>query len=42
METIEGPSLARETTDTFLLLLIAGLTLAGYVGLALFFVQAVR
>ncbi|MEX2553273.1 MAG: hypothetical protein WD627_09800 [Actinomycetota bacterium] len=41
METIEGQSLARETTDTFLLLLIAGLTLAGYVGLALFVVQAV-
>lgn len=42
METIEGQSLAKETTETFLLLVIAALTLAGYVGLALFFIQAVR
>lgn len=41
LESIEGQSLVKETTETFLLLVIAGLTLAGYVGLALFFVQAV-
>ena len=33
--------MARETTETFLLLAIAALTLGGYVGLALFFVRAV-
>lgn len=42
METTQSRSLARETTETFLLLAIAALTLGGYVGLALFFVQAVR
>jgi hypothetical protein len=42
LESIEGQSLVKETTETFLLLVIAGLTLAGYVGLALFFIQAVR
>ena len=37
-----SPGLGRETYATFLLLAIAGFTLAGYVGLALFFVGVVR
>jgi hypothetical protein len=40
LETIHR-SLAKETTETLLLLAIAALTLGGYVGLALFFVEAV-
>ncbi len=37
-----GGALAKETYATFLLLAIATFTLAGYVGLALFFVGVVR
>ncbi len=40
METIQR-SLAKETTETVLLLAIAALTLGGYLGLALFFIEAV-
>jgi hypothetical protein len=39
---VPGRGLGRETYATFLLLAIAGFTLAGYVGLALFFVGVVR
>lgn len=40
----EGPGagLGRETCASFLLLAITGFTLAGYIGLALFFVGALR
>lgn len=34
--------LLRELSETVLLLAIAGFTLAGYVGVALFFVQAMK
>jgi hypothetical protein len=37
-----GAGLARETYATFLLLAVAGFTLAGYVALALLFVGVVR
>ena len=37
-----GASLGRETYATFLLLAVAGFIIAGYVGLALFFVGALR
>jgi hypothetical protein len=37
-----GGALGRETYATFLLLAIAGFIIAGYVGLALFFVGALR
>ena len=39
---LPGVSLGRETYATFLLLAVAGFIIAGYVGLALFFVGAVR
>lgn len=42
METLQSRSLAKETTETFLLLIIAGLILSGYLGVALALVQAVR
>ena len=35
-------ALGRETYATFLLLAVAGFIIAGYVGLALFFVGALR
>ncbi|MGH9198841.1 MAG: hypothetical protein ACRD1T_24325 [Acidimicrobiia bacterium] len=35
-------SLLREVSDTLMLLIMAGLTLAGYVGLALILVGAIR
>ncbi len=38
----EARSLSREIRETLLLLGIAGLTLAGYVGMALLFVSVVR
>jgi flagellar biosynthesis protein FliQ len=41
LETTQTRSLAKETTETLLLLAIASLMLGGYVGLALFFIQAV-
>jgi hypothetical protein len=37
-----GGALGRETYATFLLLAVAGFIIAGYVGLALFFVGALR
>ena len=37
-----GAGLGKETYASFLLLAIAGFTLAGYLGLALFFVGALR
>lgn len=40
MERIEGARLVKELTETVLLLAIAGFTLAGWVGIALFFVKA--
>lgn len=40
MERIEGTRLVKELTETVLLLAIAGFTLAGWVGIALFFVKA--
>ncbi len=40
MERIEGTKLVKELTETVLLLAIAGFTLAGWVGIALFFVKA--
>ena len=42
MQEAPGAGLGRETYATFLLLAIAGFTLAGYVGLALLFVGVVR
>jgi len=39
---LPGAGLGRETYATFLLLAIAGFIIAGYVGLALFFVGAFR
>ena len=39
---LPGAGLGRETYATFLLLAVAGFIIAGYVGLALFFVGAVR
>ena len=42
MRELPGAGLGRETYATFLLLAIAGFIIAGYVGLALFFVGAVR
>lgn len=42
METLQGRSLAKETTETFLLLFIAALTLSGFLGLALALVQVAR
>ena len=39
---LPGTGLGRETYATFLLLAIAGFIIAGYVGLALFFVGALR
>ena len=35
-------SVWRELSETVLLLAIAGFTLAGYLGIALFFVQAMK
>ena len=37
-----GGALGRETYATFLLLAVAGFIIAGYLGLALFFVGALR
>lgn len=37
-----GGALGRETYATFLLLAVAGFIIAGYVGLALFFLGALR
>ena len=42
MRELPGAGLGRETYATFLLLAIAGFIIAGYVGLALFFVGAFR
>ena len=42
MEAFPGQTLMREVSQTFLLLAISGLTLGGYVGLALIFVQAFK
>ncbi|MGQ0678069.1 MAG: hypothetical protein ACT4OM_00155 [Actinomycetota bacterium] len=42
MQDVQGRSLARETTETFLLLIIASLTLTGYLGLALVLIQVAR
>ena len=43
LEMREGArALGRETYATFLLLAVAGFIIAGYVGLALFFVGALR
>lgn len=42
MSDMPGSNLGRETYATFLLLAIAGFTLAGYLGLALFFVGVIR
>jgi hypothetical protein len=42
MPEVAGASLGRETYATFLLLAVAGFIIAGYVGLALFFVGALR
>jgi hypothetical protein len=39
---LPGAGLGRETYATFLLLAVAGFIIAGYVGLALFFVGALR
>ncbi len=41
MREVAG-TLGRETYATFLLLAVAGFIIAGYVGLALFFVGALR
>jgi hypothetical protein len=35
-------SLLKEVSETFLLLTVAALTLGGYLGLALFFVGAIK
>lgn len=35
-------SLLKEVSETFLLLALAGLTLFGYLGIALFFVRALQ
>lgn len=40
MEAVEGRRLFKELTETVLLLAITGFTLAGWVGVALFFVKA--
>ncbi|HYR61785.1 MAG TPA: hypothetical protein VET24_04020 [Actinomycetota bacterium] len=42
VQRLHAANLGRETYATFLLLAIAGFTLAGYVGLALLFVGALR
>jgi hypothetical protein len=42
LRELPGAGLARETYATFLLLAVAGFIIAGYVGLALFFVGALR
>jgi hypothetical protein len=42
LRELPGAGLGRETYATFLLLAIAGFIIAGYVGLALFFVGAFR
>jgi hypothetical protein len=39
---VAGAGLGRETYATFLLIAIAGFIIAGYLGLALFFIGAVR
>jgi hypothetical protein len=41
-ESSKATGLGRETYATFLLIAIAGFIIAGYLGLALFFVGAVR
>lgn len=40
MEAVEGKRLFKELTETVLLLAITGVTLAGWVGVALLFVKA--
>jgi hypothetical protein len=42
MPEVPGTTLGRETYATFLLLAVAGFIIAGYLGLALFFVGALR
>ena len=42
MREVAAGALGRETYATFLLLAVAGFIIAGYVGLALFFVGALR
>lgn len=42
MEGVEARSLAKEISETVLLLAIAGFTLAGYLGIAFVFVNAIR
>lgn len=42
MDGMPMKGLLRELSETVLLLAIAGFTLAGYVGVALFFVQAMK
>jgi hypothetical protein len=42
MREAAGADLGRETYATFLLLAVAGFIIAGYVGLALFFIGAIR
>ncbi|MFN2610721.1 MAG: hypothetical protein ABR507_07625 [Actinomycetota bacterium] len=42
MEAVSARSLMKELSETVLLLAIAGFTLGGYVGIALFFVSAMR
>ena len=38
----QARSLLKEVSETFLLLTVAALMLGGYLGLALFFVEAIR
>ena len=42
MDGFSARSLAKEVYETFLLLMIAASTLGGYLGLALFFVGAIK
>ncbi|MGH2733619.1 MAG: hypothetical protein ACRDJG_11920 [Actinomycetota bacterium] len=42
MKATPTSELFKEVSETFLLIAIAGLTLGGYVGIALFFLGAVR
>lgn len=42
MDGMPVKGLLKELSETVLLLAIAGFTLAGYLGIALFFVQAIK
>lgn len=42
MDGFPARSLLKEVSETFLLLAIAALTLGGYLGLALYFVGAIK